>query len=636
MQTPLLHMKKETVIYPILVGVAALAAFARVLYYPLLNLDKNAPLFTQTAVTSGNFSDLWKTPLQNAYQPLAASLLALTKGAAGSGGSWHLVSMVLHVLGAVLLYVLLRRWQHSASVALWTALVWAVSPLKVEAVVSVGAQPLLLASVLGLGALWAWTQFRARGAAPWMVLGLVFFALAGLAHPAAGFLPLLAVFTDRYAAYGKESARPANWLPTGLLALVGLGVVTYGYWLKDPFTGIGWLERVLITCHSIGLYLYKTLIPVGLSFSYPVSVTGGQWPWMYYAAPLLLAVLLYGGYRLGQRDRVYSLAAAMFFVPLIGLLPLLPLDPSGALRADRFAYLASAGVLLALFHALHRYYAKAAPWIAGALFLGNMALTWQQTGIWRDEKALYSHCAETTPTNAECWCKLGDMAWTERNADQAMKHYNQALQSDPSSLNALLGRGRAYAAQRRFEQALADFDKAIATAPNNAKAYLERGKCMVMLGQLEQSVPDLERSYALQINNPEAYFYRGFVAERANDIMKALTAYSTALMYKPDYVEALVNRGVVSMNNGVFDQAIQDFTKALETQSNNSMIWNNRANAYMEKGRTDLAMADINKAIQLNPNYGRAYETRSRVYKALGDLEKSGADLAKANTLRRN
>lgn len=120
-------------------------------------------------------------------------------------------------LGAVMVYVLARRWRASVDAALLAALTLAVCP--VYSALSANARADAAASVLALGGLFAFLRGRESGAASWLAASSALVAIAGLFRPEYFLCAVAgAAVLKRERRHGRRAA-VALLGPAGLAAL---------------------------------------------------------------------------------------------------------------------------------------------------------------------------------------------------------------------------------------------------------------------------------------------------------------------------------------------------------------------------------------------------------------------------------
>jgi|GEM_PF-2618662 len=90
------------------------------------------------------------------------------------------------------------------------------------------------------------------------------------------------------------------------------------------------------------------------------------------------------------------------------------------------------------------------------------------------------------------------------NPEQALRLFNEVVQSDPNNDAAFLNRGRAYARLGQTERAIQDFDEAIRLNSKDSSAYDDRGHAYLKLRQIRRAILDYDQAIIL---SPTLYFY---------------------------------------------------------------------------------------------------------------------------------
>lgn len=115
--------------------------------------------------------------------------------------------------------------------------------------------------------------------------------------------------------------------------------------------------------------------------------------------------------------------------------------------------------------------------------------------------------------------------------EQAMAHFNRAIQLDPQQAGGYLGRGNTFNILGRYEEAVADYNTAIGIDPNQAEAYANRAIAYDRLKEYEKAIADYEKCLALnpKIDNPPGFIKRLFSNEpnQERGIRKRLEALKT-------------------------------------------------------------------------------------------------------------
>ena len=282
------------------------------------------------------------------------------------GDSWkayHAVNVALHLVNVFLVFVFLRRCSDEifkakpAVPAFLVALVsamWALHPMRAEAVTFVASRKEELWAMFSLSGLISYMSFLKKSPADGVVsyaVAVVFFVLACLSKPTAMCFPFLALSIA--VMLGRLDRRV--WLSLAPLFVLSACVGALTVYSQSNPTGAAAVDvydtsfwwRVLNAAVSSGLYVWYTFWPLNVHIDYRAVFNG--WPvdgWLglcVFAAVLCLSVAVY--FRSGRDWRGRLAGVAMFVAfsigPTLGVLGYVNGDQS---IADRYAYLPHVGV----------------------------------------------------------------------------------------------------------------------------------------------------------------------------------------------------------------------------------------------------------------------------------------------------
>lgn len=274
-------------------------------------------------------------------RPLAMVSFALDFWRHGSldAATFKTTNLVIHALTTFGLALMLRkllllaRWpsQRAAAVALLIALVWAIHPLQVSAVLYVVQRMQTLVTLFLVWALWAYlalrqAQIEARLGWPFGLLAAGLWLLALASKEDAALLPayclLLELTVLRFAA--ADPARERGLRRT-YLGLCGLGIAAFlfwalpHYWSWESYPGreFNSIERLLTQARVLVMYLGQIVLPLPswMPFNYDNLVISRNLLSPVTTLPALLLVLglLACAWRWRLRRPVFAFGVLLFF-----------------------------------------------------------------------------------------------------------------------------------------------------------------------------------------------------------------------------------------------------------------------------------------------------------------------------------
>ena len=516
-------------------------------------------MFLDNPAHQGSWGDrlrgAWASHRLGEYMPVTWMSFALDRAMWDvDAEGYHLSSLLLHAITALLVLALARRLLAHAlgpepteadrGECLWlgatvAALVFALHPLRVEAVAWASARGtvlgglLLVASTLVYTAGWERGRAAGRVPGPWLAGALLLFAASLLARATSLVLPGVLLALDVYPF--RRLGGSAGWLGPGArrvwgekLAFGGLSLlaVPMGFLARGDDVGDFWRfsydPAIALTwsVYSAAFYVWKTLLPIGLGPLYPMPERGD--PML--GAVLLSALLVFGvTAALVALRRRWPGALTAWVIYLIVIAPLSGILPFGRLRGvgDRYTYAAcigwaivAGGAAVLGWRALRqgragRGQVRAAALVIVAILLGWSVLTWHQTKIWRDGATLWAWALLIVPDSPVAHNNLAWILAHSGEIERAEGHARRAAAAWPEQPPVLHTLARILAARGQLDEAAAVLATVIGLAPRWAEARTDLGSVLYERGDANQAVIQLERAVGLAPDVARAHDYLG-------------------------------------------------------------------------------------------------------------------------------
>ena len=503
-----------------------------------------------------------------------------------NAGRHLLVNALIHVANTLLVFWFLLRTTHARWPSALVAALFAIHPLHVESVAWASERKDTLSTFFGLLSLIAYVRYAEAPSIrryAWVTITL---ALGLLAKPMLVTWPFLMLLLD-YWPLGRFQDPMAKKHRRGSHREVATGIATL-VWEKLPLFALvaasamitfaaqshGGAVRTLAHAPigfrlpnalvSYAKYLLLTFWPNDLAVYYPFA---GIPAWQIIGAAFLLIGITVCCVS-QRRIRPYLIVGWLWFlgtlVPVIGIVQV-----GGQIMADRYFYIPSIGLFIALVFALAdtakswRVAPALSAGITGGILLILATLTNAQIQRWRDSFTLFQHTLAVTPPNLRIEHNLGVALGASDRYDEAAAHFAKALQIDPTFYDGLVVMGVTRAHQGRLPEAIEYFRAAIRSQPDAPKARVQLAHALWKQNRDEAALEEMLRASQLAPKDADIRADLGLALALAGRIPEAIEQLHEALRLNPNSAEAHNNLGLALLASGKARESIPEFEVAL-------------------------------------------------------------------------
>jgi tetratricopeptide (TPR) repeat protein len=544
-----------------------------VLFADFIRLDDYSHLFDNPHLRRMSVSGLaafWTKAYFNLYIPITYSVWwAVTMIGSLFGPlrqtAWlfHALNLAVHLANASLVFFVVRALvqrgrQKSANqyttdgttVALISALFFALHPVQVETVAWISELKGELSMMFGLLGLWWHTRSRKR------VLTAAFFVAAVLSKPSAIVFPGMVLLVDRILlgiSLRKSAVMPALYsIP--LLPLVFVTKHLQGDSELDfiPTT----LQRLAVAADALAFYLYKVLVP------YPLAVDYGRSPqYVLHHVPgwrmALSALLLVAGLAVVVKALIrprspspdgdgYALVSCGWSIFLLSIAPVLGLISFGfqefSTVADHYLYVSLMGVSLMVAGVLIRFAAfTKAHYLAAAVLVVLAGLSFQQARRWRSTESLFTHTVKVNPQSYLGYYSVAAEYMQTGRLDQSIGWLEKSLAVNPNYLNAEIAFGLVWSQRGDYAKAIDHYNSALAKNPSivGTRAKLvssvhnNLGMVLLQVGRAEEGIAHFRKAIEIFPRSLNAHLNLGGIAYDEQRYSDAIAEFEIAQSLSP-------------------------------------------------------------------------------------------------------
>lgn len=528
---------------------------------------------------------------------------------------YHAVNVLLHAVGAILLWRLLAVLEVPGAWA--AAAIFALHPVHVESVAWITERKNVLSGVFYFGAFLAYLRFArvaphsANPSPHCFILAWFLFLGALLSKTVTATLPaalLLVIWWKRGRWLWKDALSLLPFLPLALaMGLLTASMEKRVVGAVGAEWGLSFLDRCLIAGRALCFYAGKLIFPFRLAFTYPRwQIDSARWQQY---LPLLAALLLpiaawLNRHRLGKAPLVACLFFGGTLFPALGFFDVYPMRYSFV--ADHFQYLASVGLIALCVGGAHQLLERFGPaahrirTIAATLVLIILGLlTRQQTRVYADLETLWN---DTLQKNPDAWMahnNLGNLLREKGETGQAIEHIEKAMQH---------------------------FRESVRLNPRDPYAYNNLAGLLIGMGRIDEAIEQCNLALRLEPNYSDAHRNLALALAAAGRMREAIVHSRESLRLRPDNTDVLNNLAWFLVTSP--DPAIREEQEGLRlaeraaqlTHSSSPAVLDTLAAAYAATGQYDRAAATARRAVQLATVAGQT--SRVSVIEARLDLYK--------------
>jgi tetratricopeptide (TPR) repeat protein len=559
---------------------------------------------------NGHWTEAWSSHVALNYHPLTITSLMINSDIFGvqSARSFIITNTLIHLLNVLFVfYFILLLLKKSSEitlpksgkplfVAFFTALLFAIHPMRVESVTWVSERKDVLYSFFFLAGCINYLKYLdSEKNRKFLIYCFFLFLASCLSKGQAVVLPLVFLLLD----YWRERKFERNvfiekipFLAISLLfGLIATNIQSGGNFY-GLLHGIGQAGFAMVDSEKVSIaknftyagygfmmYCYHFFLPFNLSSFYLYNPFENIHIEYFLGLLLMIAIIGFGIYNLG-RNKVIFFGIGFFVITIILVLQILQVGL--AIMADRYTYLPYIGFFFMLSMFLWGLYERQSfqkylsMGFIGAFSIMCFLITRKQVEVWQDTITLFKSRLTLNPEDYRGHYNLGEAYVAKENLDGAISEFSLAIEQGwKENIAPWANLATAYEKQGNYIKAIEYHDQIIKKDSATAETYMNRGNAYLNAQMPEKALPDLEKALNMpklkdkvltrgslataQLNvgqakealenynividkegskNPEYFYNRGVAKNKFGDNLGAITDIKQCVMFKPDHIKA--------------------------------------------------------------------------------------------------
>jgi protein O-mannosyl-transferase len=414
--------------------------FGQTLGHEFVNFDDDRYVYENEQVSRGLTLDGFKWVLTHSHASLWHPLTTLSHMAdcqiyGLKPGGHHFTNVVLHNLGAILLFLIFRAMTGSIWRSAFVAAIFAIHPMRIESVAWIAERKDVLSGVFFMLTLGAYLHYTRKPSVSRYLMMSIFLACGLMSKATFVTVPLVLLLLDywplqRAKDFGAWRGLVTEKIPLFVLSTAAAVATMFAQTVTmASLEQLPLLPRLKNAAVSLVAYLRQMFWPTDLAVFHPHPHDQLNVWVVLMAAVLIVAITLIAI----LAHQKYPYVFVGWFWYLLLLVPVLGIVQAGLqARADRFTYLPHIGITILLTwmcaDLTERWQNRQIILTSAATFViaASMILAYKQTTYWRDSISLWEHALAVTPDNQTAQQNLSAALWTKGRIVESHQHARDA------------------------------------------------------------------------------------------------------------------------------------------------------------------------------------------------------------------
>jgi len=507
---------------------------------PMIRSAKNIP----TIFREGYFHD------QYYYRPLVnLSFMGEYHAYGLNPFFYNLDNLILHILNALLVFLLVSRLTNNDTIGFWTGLLFVMHPVQWEAVCNIPGRVILMSAFFVLITFILFLEFYKNHRWGYLLLAMITFFLGLLCKESAGVLPAVLIM---YLCLDKENTlmRKAMVIGPFFIGVAGYILLRHYvgvskiYFADNPLTLIlGFLTFLRSVITDLRLFVlpvdlhYDSCLPFFMSFTSPSAIL----------AIIFWTAALFFLYRWRQKITPFVFFLIFWFalelLPVSQLVAGIGVGSGYVSTAEHFLYLASIPVFVGMVMAFRWFYERndrrnfTRPLylkiLAGGFLVFLLSIAIEQSIYASNEFSMLQRSLAFEPNNPRIQGAMGLLSVYRNDIPDAERHFRAAAKAEPFNPMYHISLGSALCQQGKYIEGLEHY------------VFLDAGKEKDMVERQEK----LTMKYLRQeLKEGKTFDARGWLAigiyyAKIGQNAPAIDAFLKSVRLNPRQTDAWFNLG---------------------------------------------------------------------------------------------
>ncbi|KAJ3644368.1 hypothetical protein Zmor_027033 [Zophobas morio] len=229
----------------------------------------------------------------------------------------------------------------------------------------------------------------------------------------------------------------------------------------------------------------------------------------------------------------------------------------------------------------------------------------------------------------------GNEFYKKKAFEQAIEHYNKAIELDPTDITFYNNLAAVYFEQKDYDKCIKECEKAIDIGRANRADFKLIAKSFLRIGNAYKRLKDF--------HNAKTYYEKSMSEHRTpeiktllSDLEKIIREEERKAYINPELSEKEKEIGNDLFKKGEYATAVKHYTEAIKRNPEDAKLYSNRAACYTKLAAFDLGLKDCEKCVELDPKFIKGWIRKGHILQGMQQPSKAIAAFQKALEIDQN
>lgn len=266
----------------------------------------------------------------------------------------------------------------------------------------------------------------------------------------------------------------------------------------------------------------------------------------------------------------------------------------------------------------------------------NLGSLYANKQDWQQAIIHYENALELNPNSARAYRNLAKVYDKIGQETKAAELLYQAYTIEPKNISGMehFQLGETFRKQNKSQRAIACYRRAIQSQPNLTNAYLRLGEILESQNNQKGAVACYRQAAKHNPDNAQIYIFLARILTKEENWERVISCYRQVIKLKPGDAEVYHNLGDALTKQSQWQEAIAAYQKAIALKPDFSWSHNNLGDALLQVQEWQAAASSFRKAIELNPDFPWSYYKLGNILSELEDWDEAVKAYSRARQLK--